>query len=121
MTKLQAAGYSTIALLAHALPSLDDLEPFIASVLGRRFGADPTEPLFSPQASALRRLVKECSKPAEPRGLPDSASTATSVARPRLQASDVIALVSDVSRKYPCICFLRGSDSLSLNKARDRT
>ena len=33
--KLRDAGYSTVALLAHALPSLDDLQAFLESLLGR--------------------------------------------------------------------------------------
>ena len=34
-SKLRDAGYSTVAPLAHALPSLDDLEAFLESLLGR--------------------------------------------------------------------------------------
>ncbi|CAE7286514.1 unnamed protein product [Symbiodinium sp. CCMP2592] len=66
--KLHDAGYNTMALLAHALPSLDDLEAFVESWLGRAVGADPTVPIFSPEAAALRRVLKECINLAGPAG-----------------------------------------------------
>ena len=58
--KLQDSGFCTIALLAHALPGVEHLEDFLENLLGRAPGSDPTTPVFSPQAAALRRLVKEC-------------------------------------------------------------
>eukprot|EP00439_Symbiodinium_sp_Y106_P035901 s6644_g4.t1 len=69
--KLRDAGYSTVALLAHALPSLEDLQAFLESLLGRAPGSDPLIPIFSPEAAALRR------------------------------AADVATLVADFGRKYP--------------------
>ena len=64
--KLRDAGYSTVALLAHALPSLEDLQAFLESLLGRAPGSDPLIPIFSPEAAALRRVIKECVNLASP-------------------------------------------------------
>ncbi|CAE7451467.1 unnamed protein product [Symbiodinium sp. CCMP2592] len=99
--KLHDAGYNTMALLAHALPSLDDLEAFVESLLGRAVGADPTVPIFSPEAAALRRVLKECINLAGPAGASSPAAPTPAAARPKLQSADVQSLVVEFSRKYP--------------------
>ncbi|CAE7307255.1 unnamed protein product [Symbiodinium sp. CCMP2592] len=99
--KLHDAGYNTMALLAHALPSLDDLEAFVESLLGRAVGADPTVPIFSPEAAALRRVLKECINLAGPAGASSPAAPTPAAVRPKLQAADVQSLVVEFSRKYP--------------------
>ncbi|CAE7784998.1 unnamed protein product [Symbiodinium sp. CCMP2592] len=99
--KLHDAGYNTMALLAHALPSLDDLEAFVEALLGRAAGMDPTVPIFSPEAAALRRVLKECVNLAGPAGASSPAAPTPAAARPKLQAADVNSLVVEFSRKYP--------------------
>ncbi|CAE7032378.1 unnamed protein product [Symbiodinium sp. CCMP2592] len=99
--KLRDAGYNTMALLAHAIPSVDDLEAFVESLLGRAVGADPTVPIFSPEAAALRRVLKECINMAGPAGASSPAAPTPAAVRPKLQAADVQSLVVEFSRKYP--------------------
>ncbi|CAE7256654.1 unnamed protein product [Symbiodinium microadriaticum] len=65
--RLDQAGFNTVALLAHALPSLDVLEAFIESLLGRPEGSDPTDdlvvdvPRHLPLESVLRRYLDRLS------------------------------------------------------------
>ena len=99
--KLRDAGYSTVALLAHALPSLEDLEAFLESLLGRAPGSDPLIPIFSPEAAALRRIIKECVNLASPSSTGPVHAPNPAVAKPKLQAADVATLVADFGRKYP--------------------
>ena len=116
--KLLAKGYTTMSLVAHALPAPDQLESFVISVLGRPSGLAPEDPVISPAASALRRVVKECTaaasnSPAIPSigGLPSGTVLA---AKPKLAAADVTKLVTDFHNKYPSE-FLRPETMPSLS------
>ena len=99
---LAAKGFTTMSLIAHALPSSDHLESFVDLVLGRPEGLAPDAPLLSPEASALRRVVKECSAvvsgTSSLSGIPSSALT---VPKPKLCAGDVTKMVTDFTAKYP--------------------
>ena len=99
--RLDQAGFNTVALLAHALPSLDVLEAFIESLLGRPEGSDPTAPLFSPEAASLRRIIKECHRSTQPS--PAAGVDLTSVQGPKakLSATDLSDMLADFQRKYP--------------------
>ena len=99
--KLQDSGFCTIALLAHALPGVEHLEDFLENLLGRAPGSDPTTPVFSPQAAALRRLVKECLRLAEPGSPAVPTSPLGAAAKNRLQSADVAKLVAEFGKKYP--------------------
>ncbi|OLP74134.1 hypothetical protein AK812_SmicGene46417, partial [Symbiodinium microadriaticum] len=99
--RLDQAGFNTVALLAHALPSLDALEAFIESLLGRPDGSDPTAPLFSPEAASLRRIVKECHRSTQPHPAAGVDLTSTQGPKNKLAASDLSDMLTDFQRKYP--------------------
>ncbi|CAE6945015.1 unnamed protein product, partial [Symbiodinium sp. CCMP2456] len=121
---LQQKGYTTLSLIAHALPSLDQLEMFVVATLGRPTDHSPDQPLFTPEAAALRRIVHEASRmlvlPAPSAG----ASAGQPVALPsksRITAADKITLLQEFQRKYPSE-YLRPETSPSLsflNQAKD--
>ena len=101
--RLARGGFKTISLLAHAIPSLEHLEPFLVSVLGRPAGSDPAAPLFTPEAASLRRVVKECISQVSPAGSSAIAtpSPGTAVPKKSLDAADINKLVQDFQGKYP--------------------
>ena len=99
--RLDQAGFNTVALLAHALPSLDALEAFIESLLGRPDGSDPTAPLFSPEAASLRRIVKECHRSTQPHPAAGVDLTSTQGPKNKLAAADLSDMLTDFQRKYP--------------------
>ena len=53
-----AMGQNPVALLAHAVPEPDQLEPFVEHISLVPMGEEFQK--FSPQTASLRRLVKEC-------------------------------------------------------------
>ena len=99
--RLDQAGFHTVALLAHALPSLDSLEAFIESLLGRPDGSDPTAPLFSPEAASLRRIVKECHRSTQPNPAAGVDLASTPGTKNKLAATDLSDMLADFQRKYP--------------------
>ncbi|CAE7159262.1 unnamed protein product [Symbiodinium necroappetens] len=69
-------GFNSMALLAFAVPDEAALEHFTVSIVGRPLGADPSAPLLTADAAALRRLYNLCKSecagvgPAQPSALP---------------------------------------------------
>ena len=100
---LTGKGYTTVALVAHALPEPDALEPFLLAVLGRPASHIPGEALFPCSCGAAT-----CCE-----GMPgygwcvlwscSSISSAAVVLVPatRLSAADVTQLKSTFQTKYP--------------------
>ena len=55
---LKERGFLTLSLLAHAVPAEANVEGFLVALLGRPSGHPPDQPLFSAEASSLRRALK---------------------------------------------------------------
>ena len=95
-----AQGYTTIALLAHAVPEPDQIEAFVEHIslipMGEKFEQ------FSSQTSSLRRLVKECVEKAHGSGRPLPAETPPPTApKTKLSAAEVRAMKQSFSQSYP--------------------
>ncbi|CAE7282297.1 unnamed protein product, partial [Symbiodinium microadriaticum] len=95
-------GFNSMALLAFAVPDSDSLEHFIVSIVGRPLGADPSEPLLTADAAALRRLYHlcntECARigPATPDSILPSASVKKSLSK-----EEVAELMQKFMKAYP--------------------
>ena len=95
-----AQGYTTIALLAHAVPEPDQIEAFVEHIslipMGEKFEQ------FSSQTSSLRRLVKECVEKAHGSGRALPAETPPPTApKTKLSAAEVKAMKQSFSQSYP--------------------
>ena len=95
-----AQGYTTIALLAHAVPDPEQIEAFVERIslipMGEKFEQ------FSSQTSSLRRLVKECVEKAHGSGRPLPAEPPPPTApKSKLSAAEVRAMKQSFSQSYP--------------------
>ena len=102
-TRLEAAGFTTLGLLGHALPSPDKEDSFITTVLG----LDPNNPvlLHSAPSACLRRLLATAQDmcPSAP-AASGSGSVAPSGSAPvmvKLSPSEVQALRQKFQSSYP--------------------
>ena len=112
---LKAKGFDTLSLVAHALPQPDQLESFVVSILGRPAGAAPEDPVLTPDAAALRRVVKEsCRLAAGPSAGPSPLVQLLGSAKPKFTLAEVTKLIADFSAKYPSE-FLRPDSTPSVS------
>ena len=101
MDKPVEKGFNSMALLAFASPEPDALEPFLVAVLGRPLIADPTAPLISAEAAALR-LYHLCKS--ECAGVGPSSSTAglpAAIVKKTLTHVEVAELMQKFMEEYP--------------------
>ena len=118
---LKDRGFLTLSLLAHAVPAEANVESFLVALLGRPSGHPPDQPLFSAEASSLRRALKEAARmvgsgPGSANtGVPATPSAAQpgSGGRSKLSESDKAQLLAEFQRKYPSE-YLRPETSPSL-------
>ena len=95
-------GFNSMALLAFAVPDSDSLEHFIVSIVGRPLGADPSAPLLTADAAALRRLYHLCKTecagvgPSSPSFIAPVASTKRTLSR-----EEVAELMQKFMKAYP--------------------
>ncbi|OLP79315.1 hypothetical protein AK812_SmicGene40408 [Symbiodinium microadriaticum] len=95
-------GFNSMALLAFAVPDSDSLEHFIVSIVGRPLGADPSAPLLTADAAALRRLYHLCKTECAGVG-PSSPSSIAPVASAKrtLSREEVAELMQKFMKAYP--------------------
>ncbi|CAE7031915.1 unnamed protein product, partial [Symbiodinium sp. KB8] len=95
-------GFNSMALLAFAVPDSDSLEHFILSIVGRPLGADPSAPLLTADAAALRRLYHLCKTECAGVG-PSSPSSIAPVASAKrtLSREEVAELMQKFMKAYP--------------------
>ena len=95
-------GFNSMALLAFAVPDSDSLEHFIVSIVGRPLGADPSAPLLTADAAALRRLYHLCKTECSGVG-PSSPSFIAPVASAKrvLSREEVAELMQKFMKAYP--------------------
>ena len=102
-TRLEAAGFTTLGLLGHALPSPDKEDSFITTILG----LDPNNPalLHSASSACLRRLLTAAQDMCPPApAAPASGALAPSGSAPavvKLSPSEVQALRHKFQASYP--------------------
>ena len=102
-TRLEAAGFNTLGLLGHALPSPDKEDSFIITVLG----LDPNNPVLlhsAPSACLRRRLTtaQDMCPPAPAVSAPGSiAPSGSAPAVVKLSPSEVQALRQKFQSSYP--------------------
>ena len=103
MTRLQATGFSTLGLLAHALPSPDAEDSFICTVLE----LDPADSalLHSAAAASLRRLLAHaqelCPSPNPSSGSIPSLASAQPSSAHKLTPSEVQDMRKKFLSSYP--------------------
>ncbi|CAE7290157.1 unnamed protein product, partial [Symbiodinium microadriaticum] len=95
-------GFNSMALLAFAVPDSDSLEHFIVSIVGRPLGADPSAPLLTADAAALRRLYHLCKTECAGVGpsAPSCISPMASVKK-SLSKEEVAGLMQKFMKAYP--------------------
>ncbi|CAE7824561.1 unnamed protein product, partial [Symbiodinium sp. KB8] len=95
-------GFNSMALLAFAVPDSDSLEHFIVSIVGRPLGADPSAPLLTADAAALRRLYHLCKTECAGVG-PSAPSCISPVASVKkiLSKEEVAELMQKFMKAYP--------------------
>ena len=95
-------GFNSMALLAFAVPDSDSLEHFIVSIVGRPLGADPSAPLLTADAAALRRLYHLCKTECAGIGLAAPASILPAASgKKSLSKEEVAELMQKFMKAYP--------------------
>ncbi|CAE7458576.1 unnamed protein product, partial [Symbiodinium microadriaticum] len=95
-------GFNSMALLAFAVPDSDSLEHFIVSIVGRPLGSDPSAPLLTADAAALRRLYHLCKTecagvgPSAPASIVPAASGKKSLSK-----EEIAELMQNIMKAYP--------------------
>ncbi|CAE7588581.1 unnamed protein product, partial [Symbiodinium necroappetens] len=95
-------GFNSMALLAFAVPDSDSLEHFIVSIVGRPLGSDPSAPLLTADAAALRRLYHLCKTecagvgPSAPASIVPAASGKKSLSK-----EEIAELMQKFMKAYP--------------------
>ena len=95
-------GFNSMALLAFAVPDSDSLEHFIVSIVGRPLGSDPSAPLLTADAAALRRLYHLCKTECAGIGLSTPASILpTASGKKALSKEEIAELMQKIMKAYP--------------------
>ena len=93
-------GYTTIAMMAHAVGDVDQLDAFVQHVSLVQDGE--TFQQFSPQTACLRRAVKECMMIALDSGRTVAPDASVPVpVKPKLSAAEVKELKAQFAANYP--------------------
>ncbi|CAE7378217.1 unnamed protein product, partial [Symbiodinium necroappetens] len=95
-------GSNSMALLAFAVPDSDSLEHFIVSIVGRPLGSDPSAPLLTADAAALRRLYHLCKSECAGIGPSNPASIVPAVSgKKSLSKEEIAELMQKFMKAYP--------------------
>ncbi|CAE7514004.1 unnamed protein product, partial [Symbiodinium necroappetens] len=95
-------GFNSMALLAFAVPDSDSLEHFIVSIVGRPLGSDPSAPLLTADAAALRRLYHLCKTECAGIGPSTPASIVpTASGKKSLSKEEIAELMQKFMKAYP--------------------